>query len=1016
MKVKKGRPTDLKNKSDAVEDIEEKRYTSFTVYSLEREIQTCNQYLALSKESGNLTDDVAAYYTLGIAYHKLGHLEKAIEFFRKYHAICKDTEDKSGEICACLDLAKTYQRTGDLTKAIEYYKVCLDMYKDKRDRIGEQAACSNLDILYCKLDDNINVWLLQDGEYVRFSQQMFDTEVLKSNRGEDFGSFMKQTYNEIGVRSSDVKCEDRSLDALHRNDDLTVEDESDLLHLSLERHLRKTRVDAPDDETIEKENKALLEVKSKSVEGQMKVKKGRATDLKNKSDAVEDIEEKRYTSFTVDSLERDIQTCNPYLALSKESGNLTDDRAAYYTLGIAYRQLGHLEKAIEFFRRYHAICKDTEDKSGEICACLTLAKEYQRTGDLTKAIEYYKVCLDMYKDKEDRIGEQAACTNLGNLYHELDEYKVALDYCQRSLTICKELGNRAEEGRQNGRIGLLHEHLNDFKKAAEHFTICMRICQEAIDLDDNINVWLLQAGADVQFSQQIFDTEVLKSNRGEDFGSFIKQTYKEIGVRSSDVKCEDRSLDALHRNDVLTVEDESDLLHLSLERHLRKTRVDAPDDKTIEKENRVLLEVKSKSVEGQMKVKKGRPTDLKNKSDAVEDIEEKRYTSFTVDSLERDIQTYNQYLALSKESENLTGDGSAYYTLGIAYHKLGYLEKSIELFRKYHSICKDTEDKSDDNINVWLLQAGEDVRFSQQMFDTEVLKSNRGEDFGSFMKQTYKEIGVRSSDVKCEDRSLDALHRNDDLTVEDESDLLHLSLERHLRKTRVDAPDDETIEKENKALLEVKSKSVEGQMKVKKGRPTDLKNKSDAVEDIEEKRYTSFTVGRLERDIQTCNQYLALSKESGNLTGDGAAYYTLGIAYYKLGHLEKAIELFRKLHSICKDTEDKSAGADVRFSQQMFDTEVLKSNRGEDFGSFIKQTYKEIGVRSSDVKCEDRSLDALHRNDDLTVVEESDLLHLSLERHLRKTRVDTPDDETLDEIGAPSKYCTGKFPEMLRQV
>lgn len=247
-------------------------------------------------------------------------------------------------------------------------------------------------------------------------------------------------------------------------------------------------------EQIEKQNVAFLKLKSKCLDEQVSLSKERQPtvedkwnlplvpqEMKDKIGEANAWENEDNMSFTDSDIKRLIKVCNQHMAFAKENGNLTEEAAAYYSLGTVYNKLGYLEKAIEYYGLLHAVCKNAEDRAGEIWACLKLGKAYHDAGDLMKAIKSYRVCLNICRYEEETIGEKAVCNILGYVHYKLGEYKAALHYCERSLAICKELGNRHEEARDNGRLGLLYKMINDSEKAIEHFAICLTISQKVGD-------------------------------------------------------------------------------------------------------------------------------------------------------------------------------------------------------------------------------------------------------------------------------------------------------------------------------------------------------------------------------------------------------------------------------------------------------------------------------------------------------------------------------------------------------
>ena len=103
----------------------------------------------------------------------------------------------------------------------------------QQEPTSEVFTCAPANTVFLAVYRNvINVWLLQDGKQVHFSQRN-----LSEDHFEVTSSFFTDTYKEIGVNAR-VRCEDRSLDALRNKHGFTVQKPTDFSLLSFEENLR----------------------------------------------------------------------------------------------------------------------------------------------------------------------------------------------------------------------------------------------------------------------------------------------------------------------------------------------------------------------------------------------------------------------------------------------------------------------------------------------------------------------------------------------------------------------------------------------------------------------------------------------------------------------------------------------------------------------------------------------------------------------------------------------------------
>ena len=176
-----------------------------------------------------------------------------------------------------------------------------------------------------------------------------------------------------------------------------------------------------------------------------------------------------------------VKYSNLQLTCAKELGNKYMGKGAYCNLGHIYKSLGDFKKSIEYFKRYLEIAKDFGDLEGEGAAYGDLGSAFDSLGDFETAVYYHDQHLDIAKKIGDKDGEAIAHGNLGNAYLSLGDFKKALYYYLRRLSMAKDLGDKAGEGRAYGHLGSTYQHIGDYDKAMVYYDRRLCIAQELED-------------------------------------------------------------------------------------------------------------------------------------------------------------------------------------------------------------------------------------------------------------------------------------------------------------------------------------------------------------------------------------------------------------------------------------------------------------------------------------------------------------------------------------------------------
>ena len=196
------------------------------------------------------------------------------------------------------------------------------------------------------------------------------------------------------------------------------------------------------------------------------------------------------------------------------------------------------------------IAKEVEDKSLETMAYYSLGCVFELQGGLPKAVEHYQTSIDL-------------SNSLRILLKSKDEWKVNFrDQYQDAYTglsrVLVEQGNivealfAAEKGQAQALTDLMESSFrggtSQHKRGDEILAVLKKVSSDtvfqAVDKAD-INLWVVSEGKQVHLRQNKLNGSVSENGGASQyFESFMLGIYTQLGVRSN-VRCENRSLDAL---------------------------------------------------------------------------------------------------------------------------------------------------------------------------------------------------------------------------------------------------------------------------------------------------------------------------------------------------------------------------------------------------------------------------------------------------------------------------------------
>jgi len=286
---------------------------------------------------------------------------------------------------------------------------------------------------------------------------------------------------------------------------------------------------------------------------------------------------------------------NLSLKISKEIGNKIEEGNSYCCLGNTFQILGHYEKAITYYNSCLTLAKETGDKHLEGSTHANLGNAFYNLGDFEKSTDHHNLHLRIAKEVGNKTGEAKSYHVLGENFESLgrfleaqecymssvrllteiridlhcDKWKIGFrDLCDVSYTRVWRILLRqdkivealfaAEEGRAQALTDLMASQYGiptgpslfneqEDMKDRELSDIPSNTVFQAID-NGIINFWVILQDRSVQLRQTALDDPLAVDDTPSFIQSLIQIAYNNIGVRS-EVRCENRSLDAVQDSD-----------------------------------------------------------------------------------------------------------------------------------------------------------------------------------------------------------------------------------------------------------------------------------------------------------------------------------------------------------------------------------------------------------------------------------------------------------------------------------
>ncbi|XP_066022688.1 tetratricopeptide repeat protein 28-like [Pocillopora verrucosa] len=648
--------------------------------------------------------------------------KEAIEYLNLYLKKAKEVGDKHGEGNAYGNLGNAYHRLGDLKKAIEYHNLHLKIAKEVGDKHGEGGAYGNLGNAYRRLGD-FKKAIEYHNLHLKIAKEVGD----KHGEGGAYGN-LGNAYSSLGDLKKAIE---------YQNLDLKIAKEVGDKHGEGRAYgnLGNAYSSLGDlKKAIEYQNlhlKIAKEVGDKHGEGRAYGNLGNAYDR-------------------LGDLKKAIEYQNLHLKIAKEVGDKHGEGGAYGNLGNAYDSLGDFKKAIEYHNLHLKIAKEVGDKHGEGKAYGNLGNAYHRLGDFKKAIEYHNLDLKIAKEVGDKHGEGGAYGNLGNAYDRLGDFKKAIEYHNLHLKIAKEVGDKHGEGNAYGNLGNAYHSLDDFKKAIEYHNLHLKIAKEVGDKHGEGGAYgnlgnaysslgdlkkaIEYQNLDLKIAKEVGD----KHGEGRAYGN-LGNVYRRLGDFKKAIEYHNLSLKIAKEvgDKVLEAIAYCSLGYFSeLQGGLPKAVEHYQASISLFNSLRVLLKS-----EDEWKV------NFRNQHQMA-------YTGLWRVLVEQGKVYEALFVAEKGRSQALTDLIESRFCGRTSHHK-GEDEDCAVLKNVPSNTVFQAVDEA--NVNLWVVSEGKQVQLRQSKLKGFVSEnSGSSQSFESFMLGVYTQLGVRSN-VRCENRSLDAL-------------------------------------------------------------------------------------------------------------------------------------------------------------------------------------------------------------------------------------------------------------------
>lgn len=161
-------------------------------------------------------------------------------------------------------------------------------------------------------------------------------------------------------------------------------------------------------------------------------------------------------------------------------------------IGVIYSNNGDIINALDYYLKSLKILEELNDQDRIISALNNLGLVYENQNEVPKALEYYERALKLSEATGNKLGVAKICNSIGIIYPRKKEFVKALEYLQRSLKIYQEINNKYGYAQTLGNIGTVYGLQGDINTELKYYDESLKIREEIGDKEGmtsfNINI------------------------------------------------------------------------------------------------------------------------------------------------------------------------------------------------------------------------------------------------------------------------------------------------------------------------------------------------------------------------------------------------------------------------------------------------------------------------------------------------------------------------------------------------
>ncbi len=171
-----------------------------------------------------------------------------------------------------------------------------------------------------------------------------------------------------------------------------------------------------------------------------------------------------------------------YLDISRETGNIGEESAAYRAMGSAHFHKREVEKAIEMWEKSMLTAEKAGDLTKKGYALINLGVAYRNMGKLEDARRTQEEALEMMRKTEDVYVQGQILNNLGTIYYMLGDFRKQVGAWEESLRIKKRIGDVVGAANIYNNLGVAYYEAKKHEKSAEYLEKSLEIFEKVGDV------------------------------------------------------------------------------------------------------------------------------------------------------------------------------------------------------------------------------------------------------------------------------------------------------------------------------------------------------------------------------------------------------------------------------------------------------------------------------------------------------------------------------------------------------